>query len=244
MLPRRFAELPAEMQNESVRPYYELLSAKRRQLFLRRALELPLCASLLFLSAPLLLLLALAIRLDSSGPILYRQIRVTALGRRFTIYKFRTMHSTPEKIAVLAGRGDERITRVGGWLRRLRLDELPQLYNILRGEMSFVGPRPELPRFVERYDPASLATLLLPAGLTGSASLAFADEEQYLGTEQRERVYADLILPRKNAMNLQYIASFSLGNDIGLLLRTVRCFLLGGDFDRSSQRGADAKRTG
>ena len=137
------------------------------------------------------------------------------------------MRFSPGDGGRLAGSGDSRITRVGRLLRRLRLDELPQLWNIVRGEMSFVGPRPELPRFIERYDRAALATLLLPAGLTGPASLAFAGEERYLGTDESERVYADLILPRKNAVNLAYIASFSIWLDLKILFQTL-CYLFSG----------------
>ncbi|GKH50911.1 MAG: sugar transferase [Oscillospiraceae bacterium] len=227
MLPRRFAELPVEMQNESVSPYFELLSAKRRQLFFRRAAELPLALFLLALLLPLMGFIAAAVCFDSPGGAIYRQTRVTALGRRFTIYKFRTMRFSPGDGGQLAGSGDSRITRMGRLLRRLRLDELPQLWNIVRGEMSFVGPRPELPRFIERYDRAALATLLLPAGLTGPASLAFAGEERYLDTDESERVYADLILPRKNAVNLAYIASFSIWLDLKILFQTL-CYLFSG----------------
>ncbi len=221
MLPRQFAELPAKMRNESVRPYYELLSAKRKQLFLRRMLERPAALLLLAGLSPVVLLLAGAVCLDSPGGPFYRQIRVGELGRPFSLYKLRTMQVNAAVHPPLASQEDPRITRVGRLLRRWHLDELPQLLNIVRGEMSFVGPRPELPRFVAQYDPESLATLLVPPGLTGSASLKFSDEARYLNTGERERVYKDLILPRKNACNLEYLRAFSLLRDGQILLDTA-----------------------
>lgn len=217
---RKFAALPSALQNEAVRCEHRLLEERRGCLAAKRCFDIALSLVLLPAAALPMLLIAGAVVLDSPGPALFCQTRQGRYGRPFTMYKFRTMTVGGEG-PLLTRRRDGRVTRVGEFLRRRRLDELPQLWNILRGELSFVGPRPEVGRYVARYDELMLATLLIPPGLTSPAALAFADEAELLDTEQAERVYVDLLLPRKAALNLRYLRELSPRTDLRVLLRTV-----------------------
>lgn len=221
MLLRPFARLPLEMQNERVRRCHELLAQKKAQLIIKRAGDVALSLLLLLLFAPAMAGIAAAIRLDSPGPAIFRQTRITRYNRPFRMYKFRSMR-TGAPGGRITCKDDKRITRVGKWLRRYRLDELPQLYNILRGDISFVGPRPEVECYVARYDDTMMATLLMPAGLTSPAAILFAQEAQFLDGEHNERVYCELILPRKAVLNLRYVETFSLRSDLKILLDTLR----------------------
>ena len=165
-------QLPLSLQNDSVRPYYDALSRKRGQLVCKRVFDFVLAAVLLVILSPVMLVLAVAIKLDSPGTVMFRQVRVTQYGAEFRIFKFRTMvQNAPQLGTQVTVAGDSRITRMGHLLRRCRLDELPQLLNILCGQMSFVGTRPEVPKYVARYTPEMMATLLLPAGVTSQASM-------------------------------------------------------------------------
>jgi lipopolysaccharide/colanic/teichoic acid biosynthesis glycosyltransferase len=221
---RPFARLPSKMQNEAVRRYYNLLCKKKTQLICKRAGDVVLSLLLLALTAPVMVCIAAAVRIDSPGRAVFRQKRIARYNRCFYIYKFRSMREGAQGGEITL-ENDPRITRVGGWLRRYRLDELPQLLNILRGELSFVGPRPEVERYVARYDEAMMATLLMPAGLTSPATILFAQEAQYLNAAHSERVYCELLLPRKAALNLRYIESFSLGGDLQILRDTIKSLL-------------------
>lgn len=224
---KKFESLPAELQNEQVRPYYEALAAKRGQLFLKRAFDILVSAILLLLLSPILLFFAIWIKLDSPGPVFYRQERVTTYGRIFRIFKFRTMKVDADKMGSLVTlKNDDRITRVGHVIRRYRLDELPQLLNILTGDMSLVGTRPEVAKYVAAYTPEMKATLLLPAGVTSTASILFKDEEELIAKfilegMEMDDIYITKVLPEKMHYNLSYLKNYSFLGDLKLMVRTV-----------------------
>ena len=224
---KRWEQLPQELQNDSVRPYYEALSRKRGQLLLKRVFDILLSLVLLVLLSPVMLILALAIRLDSPGEVLFRQVRVTQDGQEFRIFKFRTMVANAQQLGTqVTVQGDMRITRVGKLLRKCRLDELPQLLNILMGQMSFVGTRPEVPRYVRRYTPQMLATLLLPAGVTSQASIRYKDEDRLLDSSaDPDRTYVEQVLPGKMEYNLNSLLDFSLWQDLKTMVQTVGAVL-------------------
>ncbi len=224
---KNWEDLPEVMRTEAVRPYWEILRRHRAALVCKRAADVLLALILLVLLALPMLILSVWIRLDSPGPVFYRQERVTAGGRRFRIHKFRTMVSDAEKRGTaVTVKNDARITRAGAKLRRLRLDELPQLLDVLQGTMSFVGTRPEAVKYVERYQPAFYATLLLPAGITSEASIRYKDEAQLLASaEDADRVYVERILPEKMKWNLDSIRHFSLPGEARTLVRTVLAVL-------------------
>ena len=224
---KRWEQLPQELQNDSVRPYYEALSRKRGQLLLKRVFDILLSLVLLVLLSPVMLILALAIRLDSPGEVLFRQVRVTQYGREFRIFKFRTMVVNAQQLGTqVTVQGDMRITRVGKLLRNCRLDELPQLLNILMGQMSFVGTRPEVPRYVRQYTPQMLATLLLPAGVTSQASIRYKDEDRLLDSSaDPDRTYVEQVLPGKMEYNLNSLLDFSLWQDFKTMVQTVGAVL-------------------
>ena len=224
---KKFESLPAELQNEQVRPYYEALAAKRGQLFLKRAFDILVSSILLLLLSPILLFFAIWIKLDSPGPVFYRQERVTTYGRIFRIFKFRTMKVDADKMGSLVTlKNDDRITRVGHVIRRYRLDELPQLLNILTGDMSLVGTRPEVAKYVAAYTPEMKATLLLPAGVTSTASILFKDEEELIAKfilegMEVDDIYITKVLPEKMHYNLSYLKNYSFLGDLKLMVRTV-----------------------
>lgn len=223
MMLKRWEELPPRLRTPEVRPYFDILDRRRPALALKRAFDVSASLLLLVILSPLMLGTAVAVALDSPGGVLFRQPRVTAGGRIFRILKFRTMRSGAELAgpAVTCG-GDRRITRVGRALRDLRLDELPQLVNVLRGEMTFVGSRPEIPGFVARYTPQMYATLLLPAGITSEASILFKDEGRLFdASADPEEDYVNILLPRKMEYNLEAIRNFSLAGEARTLLRTL-----------------------
>ena len=224
---KKWEDLPEVMRTEAVRPYWEILYRRRAALVCKRLADVLLALVLLVLLALPMLILSVWIRLDSPGPVFYRQERVTAGGRRFRIHKFRTMVSDAEKRGTaVTVKNDARITRAGAKLRRLRLDELPQLLDVLQGTMSFVGTRPEAVNYVERYQPAFYATLLLPAGITSEASIRYKDEDQLLASaEDADRVYVERILPEKMKWNLDSIRHFSLSGEAKTLVRTVLAVL-------------------
>jgi hypothetical protein len=224
---KKFESLPAELQNEQVHPYYEALASKRGQLFLKRAFDILVSAILLLLLSPILLFFAIWIKLDSPGPVFYRQERVTTYGRIFRIFKFRTMKVDADKMGSLVTlKNDDRITRVGHVIRRYRLDELPQLLNILTGDMSLVGTRPEVAKYVAAYTPEMKATLLLPAGVTSTASILFKDEEELIAKfilegMEVDDIYITKVLPEKMHYNLSYLKNYSFLGDLKLMVRTV-----------------------
>ena len=224
---REWKELPDFMRTEAVRPYYDSLSRKKGQLFLKRVFDFTVSSLMLAVLSPVLAVLAVLIRLDSEGPVFYRQERVTQYGRRFRIYKFRTMvQDADKKGSLVTTQGDARITRIGKKLRGCRLDELPQLINIWKGEMSFVGTRPEVVKYVKQYTDEMYATLLLPAGVTSEASVQFKDEDQRIaaGVEAgriADEVYVEDVLGEKMEINLKELKAFSVAENIKTMIRTV-----------------------
>lgn len=222
---KKWEELPAFMQTEEVRPYYEKLSRKWFSLLVKRIFDFVVSSVMLVILSPALLVLAVMIKKDSEGPVFYRQERITQYGRKFRIYKFRTMVINADKIGSLVTVGeDPRITKMGKKLRGCRLDELPQLINIWKGEMTFVGTRPEVEKYVKKYTPEMMATLLLPAGVTSEASIQYKDEDKLLADvsgEDADRVYVEKILPEKMKWNLDEIKKFGFFREIGTMVKTV-----------------------
>ena len=223
MLLRKWEKLPDFMRTDEVRPYYDSLKKKTFSLILKRLFDLLGGFILLILLAIPMVVIAILIKLDSPGPIFYRQERVTAYGKNFRIHKFRTMVDNAEKIGSTVTVGnDSRITKVGRKLRRRRLDELPQVFDLLSGNMSFVGTRPEAVKYVERYKPEYYATLLLPAGITSEASIRFKDENGLLDVQEDvDKVYIERLLPQKMVMNLKNLKEFSIFKDVKTMLMTV-----------------------
>lgn len=219
--------LPKFMRTEEVRPYYQALYRRRAGLAVKRTFDFAASSVLLALLAPLFLFLAVLVKLDSKGPVFYRQERVTQYGRQFYIYKFRTMVENADRKGSLVTVGeDARITRVGRKLRGYRLDEIPQLINIWKGEMTFVGTRPEVARYVRAYTKEMYATLLLPAGVTSEASIRFRDEGGILEEEVKkgksaEKVYVENLIPGKMEWNLKALKNFRLKSDLEVLIETA-----------------------
>ena len=221
---RKFEKLPSQFQCDEVKAYYDILNKKKGSRILKRILDIFFSVILLvFLIIPIIII-AVAVKFTSKGPVFYRQVRVTTYGKEFKIFKFRTMVVNADKIGSLVTTdSDSRVTKVGRVLRKYRLDELPQVFNVLSGSMSVVGTRPEVPRYVERYSPEYYATLLMPAGITSLASIMYKDEEKLLnGEDDVDDIYINKILPEKMKYNLQYIKSFSFGYDIKLMFKTVK----------------------
>jgi lipopolysaccharide/colanic/teichoic acid biosynthesis glycosyltransferase/glycosyltransferase involved in cell wall biosynthesis len=223
MVLRKWNTLPPYMKNPSVAKYYNKLQKKRVQLILKRAFDMIAAMIAFMIMCPIIIFISILIKLDSKGPVLFRQLRVTRYGKLFRIYKFRTMKvDTKPNDAQVTLKDDERITRVGKTLRKYRLDELPQLLNIIIGTMTFVGPRPEVVKYVKQYNEEMMATLLLPAGVTSEASIQFKDESDYLEkAENADATYTNVILPQKMKINLESIEKFSLMNDCKILLGTL-----------------------
>jgi lipopolysaccharide/colanic/teichoic acid biosynthesis glycosyltransferase len=228
---RKWEELPEFMKVSEVRPYYEILNKKRSSLLLKRVFDILVSLVLIVILAIPMLVIAVWIKADSKGTVFYRQERVTTYGKHFRIHKFRTMVSNADKIgtAVTVG-NDSRITRAGSHLRSLRLDELPQVFDVLLGDMSFVGTRPEAVKYVEKYEPEYLATLLMPAGITSEASIRYKDEDRLLNeADDVDRVYMEDVLPEKMKWNLKSVREYSFFGEIGTMFRTVLA-VLGKDY--------------
>lgn len=220
---RKWNQLPDYMQTDAVRPYYDQLKKKEFSLFLKRIFDIVVSLVLIVLLSPLLLVLSILIVLDSKGGVFYRQERVTQYGRKFRIFKFRTMVADADKIGTqVTVSNDSRITRVGSVIRKYRLDEIPQLFNILLGDMSLVGTRPESTHYVKFYTPEMYATLLLPAGVTSEASIMYKDEADLLDkADDVDKVYIEKVLPGKMRYNLESISNFSFIKEIGTMFKTV-----------------------
>lgn len=229
---KKWEDLPDFIKNDEVRPYYDSLKRKKVSLISKRLFDLIGGLVLLCILAIPMLIIAAMIKLDSEGPVFYRQERITTYGKHFRIHKFRTMVNNADRIgsAVTVG-NDSRITKVGAALRGCRLDELPQVFDLISGNMSFVGTRPEAVKYVERYKPEYMATLLLPAGITSEASIRYKDEAELLdAAEDVDRVYTEDVLPGKMKYNLESIRTFSFIKDIITMVRTVFA-VLGKDYD-------------
>lgn len=222
---REWDQLPRWMRNQEVREYYDILAQKRLSLKLKRIFDIAAAGMLLGLLAVPMAVIAVWISVDSPGGAFYRQERVTAYGKRFMICKFRTMARGADKEGMqITLAGDKRVTRPGEFLRKYRLDELPQLFNVLEGSMTFVGTRPEVPEYVRAYTKEMRATLLLPAGITSEASIRYRGEAELLGRnpgEDADRIYREQVLLDKMRYNLESLRKFGIGNDLRTMVRTV-----------------------
>lgn len=216
-------ELPDFMRVPEVRPYYDILKKKQVSLLLKRIFDFVTAVLLFLILAIPMAMIAIWIKLDSEGPVFYRQERITTYGKHFRIHKFRTMVNNADKIGTaVTVSGDARITKVGQKLRDLRLDELPQVFDVIEGTMTFVGTRPEAVKYVEQYRPEFYATLLLPAGITSEAAIRYKDEAKLLdAADDVDRVYVEQVLPEKMKWNLDTIQNFSIFKDIATMFRTV-----------------------
>ena len=210
MLIKKWEQLPKEFQIEEIKPYYDKLRKKNFSLFWKRVFDIFVSGLMLIILFPFFLFLSLAIKIDSRGPVFYRQERVTQYGKHFRIFKFRSMVNNADKKGTLVTvENDSRITRVGKFIRKLRLDEISQLIDVFRGTMTFVSTRPEVPKYVDKYKPEYLVTLLLPAGVTSMASIKFKDEAELLnGKDDVDKVYVEEVLPKKMEYNLSEIKKY------------------------------------
>ena len=226
-MPVQWENLPENMKKDAVRPYYNLLVKRKNAIVRKRIMDVFLSFVLTVLLSPVMLAIALAIKAEDGGPVFYRQERITTYGRKFRIFKFRTMVTDADKRGpLITGKSDDRITKMGHKLRKCRLDELPQLLNILLGDMSFVGTRPEVERYVDCYTDEMMATLLLPAGVTSMASMAYKDEDTVMAHylekgETVDDVYVRRILPKKMRYNLEYLKSVGIMEDLKIMVKTV-----------------------
>ena len=220
---RKWNDLPKEMQVEQVKKYYEILQCHKGSLLAKRIFDIIVASLLVVILSPILLFLSILIKIDSPGPVMFRQVRVTTYGKPFRIFKFRTMVNNADKIGTqVTTKGDSRVTRMGKMLRGCRLDELPQLFNVLKGEMSFDGTIPEVEKYVAHYTDEMKATLLMPAGITSRASIEYKDEERLLeSAENADEVYIHQVLPEKMKYNLRAIEKFSFWDDIKTMFATV-----------------------
>ncbi len=219
----KWEKLPENMKTEEVKKYYDALRKKRFGLFVKRLFDIVVSGLMLLILSPFFLILAIAIKVDSKGPVFYRQLRVTQYGKKFRIFKFRTMVHNADKIgAHVTVNNDSRITKIGKFIRKCRLDEVSQLIDVFRGTMTFVGTRPEAVKYVDAYTPEMMATLLLPAGVTSMASIYYKDEAELLDkAEDAEKTYVEEVLPAKMKYNLREIEKFSFWRDIKVMFMTV-----------------------
>ena len=220
---KNWNELPKYMRTDEVRPYYDLLQKKRLSLFFKRVFDIVVSLIMIILCSPILLIISILIVKDSKGGVFYRQERVTQYGRVFRIFKFRTMVKNADQIGTqVTVSNDSRITKIGSKLRNRRLDELPQLFNIFLGDMTFVGTRPESVHYVKSYTNEMYATLLLPAGVTSEASIEYKDEADLLDqADDVDSVYINEVLPEKMKYNLNSIKEFSFFKEIATMFKTV-----------------------
>lgn len=222
----RWEKLPPDMQTDEVKKYYDILVKRGGSLFFKRIFDLFCSVILLLILSPVFIILAIAIKIDSKGPVFYRQERVTQYGKVFRIHKFRTMVVNADKGSQVTVNNDDRITRVGRFIRNCRLDEIAQLIDVITGDLTLVGVRPEAIRYVKEYTPEMKATLLLPAGVTSLASIYYKDEAKMLdGVEDTDKVYIEKILPEKMYHNLKGIESFSFWGDIKIMIMTFLAVL-------------------
>ena len=227
----KWNDLPDDMRIDEVRPYYEILAKKQGQIFFKRVFDFVVALIMLIVLCIPMIIISIWIKIDSKGPVFYRQERVTTNGEHFKIHKFRTMVSNADKIGTqVTVDNDSRITNVGSKLRRVRLDELPQLIDVLQGPMSFVGTRPEAVKYVDQYKPEYMATLLMPAGITSEASIRYKDEDKLLKkADDVDKAYVENVLPGKMKYNLESIKKFSFWGEIVTMFRTVLA-VLGKDY--------------
>lgn len=224
---RKWDNLPEFMKCDEVRIYYDILAKKKLSIAFKRIFDVVTAIIMLAILAIPMMVIAIMIKLDSSGPVFYRQERITAYGRKFKIHKFRTMVNNADELgSSVTVDGDIRITKIGRRLRNLRIDEIPQLIDVIIGDMSFVGTRPEAVKYVEKYKPEYNATLLMPAGITSEASIRYKNENKLLNvTHDVDRVYLEQVLPDKMQWNLNSIERFTFLREILTIFRTVSAIL-------------------
>ncbi len=227
MMLKKWDNLPECFKNDAVRKYYDSLKEKQFSLFFKRVFDIVLSALMLIILCPVFIVLAIIIKLDSKGPVFYRQTRVTTYGKEFKIFKFRTMVQNADRLGTqVTVSNDARITKVGAFLRKCRLDEISQLIDVFRGTMTFVGVRPEVPKYVEHYTDEMLATLLLPAGITSKTSIYYKDENELLDSaEDADSTYINEILPAKMRYNFDGLLEFGFFKDIKIMFMTVAAML-------------------
>ncbi len=227
MILKKWDLIPEELKNKDTEKIYENLKKKTCSLILKRIFDIILSIILIILFSPIILIFSIWIKIDSKGPVFYRQERITKYGKKFKIFKFRTMVQNADKIgSLVTTKDDNRITKVGEKIRKYRIDEIPQLINVLLGDMSFVGTRPEVEKYVNSYTDEMKATLLMPAGITSLASIEFKDEDEIISKKVAEgksvdEAYIQDVLPLKMKMNLEYIEKFSILEDIKICFKTV-----------------------
>ncbi|MDU4143090.1 MULTISPECIES: sugar transferase [Clostridium] len=228
----KWEKLPKDMQTPEVYRYYNILAKRKGSLIIKRVFDIVASIIMLIIFAIPMLVIALLITIDSPGGVFYRQVRITQYGREFRIHKFRTMVANADKMGSLVTVGeDSRITKIGAFLRKYRLDEIPQLLDVLAGTMSYVGARPEVPKYVNQYTDEMKATLLLPAGITSEASIRYKDEAKLLeSASDVDRVYVEQVLAEKMKYNLIAIENFNLFGEVATMLRTVFA-VLGKEYD-------------
>lgn len=211
------------MQTDEVKIYYDIVKRKKISRFLKRLLDIILSVIIIVILALPMAIIACFVGLGSKGGVFFRQTRITTYGRAFRIFKFRTMISDAEqKGSQITTKDDCRITKQGKFLRKFKLDELPQIFNVFLGDMSIVGTRPEVPKYVEKYTPEMYATLLLPAGITSLASIKYKDEQQLIESSKNvDDDYINKVLPDKMKYNLEYVKCFNILYDIKLMFATV-----------------------
>ena len=219
----KWERLPQSLQLDEVRPYWERLRKKKVSLFFKRIFDIVFSSMFLIVLSPFFLFLSLAIKLDSKGPVFFRQERITQYGQSFRIHKFRSMVQNADKKGTLVTvSNDNRITKVGHFIRKYKIDELSQLIDVFEGTMSFVGTRPEVKKYVDQYSNEMKATLLLPAGITSTASIKYKDENKLLdAADNVDKVYIEQVLPDKMKYNLKDIQDFGFFKDIGICFKTV-----------------------
>ncbi len=222
-----FKKLPKYMQTKETKVYYDILKKRKLSIISKRAFDFTVSLIASIVLIPIILLVALIIMVDSPGNPFFLQTRITKYGKKFKIFKFRTMVKNAEKLgAGVTTDNDPRITRVGKYLRKLRIDEFPQIFNIIRGDLSFVGVRPEVPKYVGKYTDEMYATLLIPAGVTSLTSILYKNEAELLeSSENPDETYVNEILPEKMKYNLEYIKNFSFFGDIKIMLKTVKAVI-------------------
>ena len=216
-------KLPDYMRNDEVKEYYDILSKKKASLVIKRVLDIVMSAILIILLFLPMAIIAVLVKCDSEGPVLFKQTRVTTNGRLFKIWKFRTMVDNAEQIGgLITEANDKRVTKLGEKLRKVRLDELPQVFNVFMGDMSFVGTRPEVVKYVDQYTPEMYATLLTPAGITSLASITYKDNDEFFTDPAMvDKNYMEIILPEKMKLNLDYYRKFNAFYDIKIMFKTV-----------------------
>lgn len=219
----KWDKLPDYMRNDEVKEYYDILSKKKASLVMKRVLDILLSAILIVLLIVPMCIIAVLVKCDSKGPVLFKQTRVTTNGKHFKIWKFRTMVDNAEQMGnLITEANDKRITKLGEKLRKVRLDELPQVFNVFVGDMSFVGTRPEVIKYVEQYTPSMYATLLTPAGITSLASITYKDNDEFFTDPAMvDKNYMEIILPEKMKLNLDYYRKFNAFYDIKIMFKTV-----------------------